>query len=175
MGLLQRQITCLNHKALLELEAGMAEAGVGQIFLPEFHRLSEYDPTRLAALLEKVTDALEESPAPWHEWRVLRDALGLELLSRLLGISASSARRYLSGTRPTPDAVAARLHFLAFVAGDLAGAYNDIGIRRWFDRPRKLLDGNTPAQLLGTNWLPDEDRAGPVRELARALRSSPAT
>ena len=33
--------------------------------------------------------------------------------------------------------------------GDLAGAYNDIGVRRWFERQRTRLDGNTPAQALG--------------------------
>ena len=30
--------------------------------------------------------------------------------------------------------IAGRLHFLATVVGDLAGAYNEIGIRRWFER-----------------------------------------
>ena len=106
------------------------------------------DPVRLSALLERINEALDESPAPAHEWRVLQGTLGLELLARLLGISHSSARCYLSGSRPTPDTVAVRLHFLAFVVGDLAGAYNDIGVRRWFDRPRKRLDGGTPAQTL---------------------------
>ena len=38
---------------------------------------------------------------------------------------AVSLRRYLSGVRCTPDDVAVRLHALALIVGDLAGAYND--------------------------------------------------
>ena len=105
----------------------------------------------------------------------MQHVLGLELLARLLGISESSARRYLSGSRSTPDSVAARLHFLAFVVGDLGGAYNDIGVRRWFDRPRRRLDGSTPAETLGERWSPDDEDARRVRDLARALLSSPVT
>ena len=117
----------------------------------------------------------DQSPVPKQEWRALQDVLGLELLARLLGISLSSARRYISGSRSTPDGVAARRHFLAFVVGDLAGAYNDIGIRRWFDRPRERLDGSSPAQALGEGWSPIDDGPRRVRDLARALASSLAT
>ena len=46
---------------------------------------------------------------------------GGELLGCLVGVSVSSTRRYLSRARHTPDAVAARLHFIALVVGDLAG------------------------------------------------------
>ena len=149
MGLLSRQITCLDDTAMQGLQTGMAEAGIGQTFLAELHRLPCSDPARLSALLEKINEALDQSPAPAHEWRILQDVLGLDLLARLLGISQSSARRYLSGSRSTPDTVAGRLHFLAFVVGDLAGAYNNIGVRRWFERRRERLDGGTPAQALG--------------------------
>ena len=175
MGLLSGEITCLDDAALLSLEAGMAEAGIGQTFLAEIRRLTGSDPAELSALLKKINAALDESPAPAHEWRALQDVLGLELLARLLGISETSARRYLSGTRSTPDSVAVRLHSLAFVVGDLAGAYSDIGVRRWFDRPRALLDGHTPAQLLGENWWPDDDGPLRVRELAGTLGYSLVT
>ncbi len=160
---------------MLGLETGMAAAGIGQAFLAELHRQPCSDPTRLSALLDKISEALDQSPAPAHEWHILHGALGLDFLARLLGISQSSARRYLSGSRSTPDTVAGRLHFLAFVVGDLAGAYNDIGVRRWFARRRKRLDGSTPAQALGERWSPDDDGPRQVRELARALRTSPAT
>ena len=153
----------------------MAEAGIGQTFLAELHRLPCSDAARLSSLLEKIKEALDQSPAPAHEWRALQSVLGLELLTRLLGISQSSARRYLSGSRSTPDMIAARLHFLAFVVGDLAGAYNDIGVRRWFDRRRERLSGGTPAQALVDEWSPEDDTPRRVRELARALASSPAT
>ena len=175
MGLLSRPVTCLDDAAMEGLETGMAEAGIGRSFLAELHRLPCSDAARLSALLEKINEALEQSPAPAHEWRALQGVLGVELLTRLLGISESSARRYMSGNRSTPDAIAARLHFLAFVVGDLAGAYNDIGVRRWFDRPRERLDGNTPAQSLGDEWSPRDHEPRRVRELARELASSPAT
>jgi hypothetical protein len=38
--------------------------------------------------------------------------------------------------RTTPDEVADRLQFLSFTVGGLSGAYNEIGIRQWFDRGR---------------------------------------
>ena len=175
MGLLSRQITCLDDDAMLGLETGMTEAGIGPALVAELHRLACSNPAGLFVLLEKINEALDESPAPAHEWRALQHVLGLELLARLLGISQSSTRRYASGTRATPDTVAARLHYLAFIVGDLAGAYNEIGVRRWFDRPRQRLDGSTPAQTLGERWSPDD--AGPrrVRGLAHALLSSPVT
>lgn len=119
--------------------------------------------------------ALYESPFPDREWQSVQRVLGLESMAELIGISVSSARRYFAGARTTPDEVAARLHFLAFVVGDLAGAYNDVGIRRWFHRPRQLLDGHTPAQLLGGDWEPDDDGPQRVQALAASLGSSPAT
>ncbi|MCY3877787.1 MAG: hypothetical protein OXF74_01250 [Rhodobacteraceae bacterium] len=175
MGLLLRPVTCLDYPAIQKLVADMSAAGIGRSFSAELHRMHRSDAAGLSTLLEKVNEALELSPAPAHEWRTLQSVLGVELLTRLLGISQSSVRRYISGDRSTPDEIAAQLHFLAFVVGDLAGAYNDIGVRRWFDRPRKRLDGNTPAQALGDIWSPECDRPRRVRELARALASSPAT
>ena len=175
MGLLSQQITCLDNSAMQGLEQGMAEAGIGRTLLSTLHRQPCSDPAPLSALLNKISEALDQSPAPAHEWRTLQDILGLDLLARLLGISQSSARRYLSGNRNTPDTVAGRLHFLAFVVGDLAGAYNDVGVRRWFDRQRSRLNGDSPAQTLGKSWTPDGEGPRRVQELSRALRSSPAT
>ena len=120
----------------------------------------------MAPVLEKIQGALGESPVPATEWPALQEVLGAELLASLVGISASSVRRYLADARATPAAVAVRLHFLALVVADLAGAYNDIGVRRWFGRPRKRLGGNSPAQFLIGSWWPDDDRPNQVRELA---------
>ena len=175
MGLLPRQITCLDDSAMQELKKGLAEAGIGRTLLASLHAQPRFDPVRFLALLKQISEALDQSPAPAHEWRALQDVLGLDLLTRLLGVSHSSARRYLSGSRDTPDAIAGRLHFVALVVGDLAGAYNDIGVRRWFDRERSRLDGNTPAQALGESWTPDDHGPSRVRELSRALASSPVT
>jgi hypothetical protein len=117
----------------------------------------------------------QNPPAPAYEWLGLSHILGVDLLTRLIGISTSSARRDLSGARSTPDEVAARLHFLALVIGDLAGAYNDIGIRRWFERPRTLLGHHSPVQLLTLQWRPEDSGPQQVRQLAHALVSSPLT
>ena len=125
--------------------------------------------------MPSANETLDQTPALAQEWRALQGLLGVDLLTRLLGIPESSARRYISASRSTPDAVAARLHFLAFVVGDLAGAYNDIGVRRWFDRPRERLDGLTPTQVLGHEWSPGDDAPKRVRELARTLAPSSAT
>jgi len=122
-----------------------------------------------------LEEALEASPVPAFEGPKLDTLLGRDLLARLLRISAVSLRRYLSGTRTMPDLVAARLHFLALVCGDLAGAYNDVGVRRWFDRRRTLLGDRTPAELLGSGWQPEDAGPRQVRSLAGALVWSPAT
>jgi len=128
-----------------------------------------------AAWLDRVREALEECPVPQSEWKRLLGLFDADQLAALLGIAPASVRRYAFGARRTPDDVAGRLHFLALVAGDLLGAYNEIGVRRWFERKRELLGRRAPRELLRGTWNPDD--AGPrrVRELARALLGSPAT
>jgi len=74
-------------------------------------------------------------------------------------VSTSSLRRYTAGARPTPDDVAARLHHVALIVGDIAGSYNDIGVRRWFTRPRTQLGTQTPATVL-TGASHDGDPSG---------------
>lgn len=129
----------------------------------------------LERTLERLNIALEESPVPQFEWNRLTEVLGLELLSRLLGISPSSVRRYKAAARTTPDDVADRLHFLSLIVGDLSGAYNEIGIRQWFERERAQLDGRTPLNWLKAPWKPDQTGPRLVQDLARALTASPAT
>jgi hypothetical protein len=80
-----------------------------------------------------------------------------------------SLRRYAAKSRTIPDLVAARLHFLALVVGDLGGAYNDFGIRRWFERPRSQLDGKAPRQILRGPWTPDDAVVQTLRALAADL------
>jgi hypothetical protein len=123
----------------------------------------------------ELLDALEESPLPRTEWVGLERVLGADLLGDLVGVSSSSLRRYAAGTRDTPDDVAARLHFLALVVGDLAGSYNDIGVRRWFGRRRSQLGGQAPAELLQGAWDPQEEGPEQVRRLAAALLGAPGT
>jgi uncharacterized protein (DUF2384 family) len=129
----------------------------------------------LERTLMNLNSALEESPAPQFEWKSMLEVLGPELLSRLVGISASSIRRYKASARTTPDDVAGRLHFLSLIVGDLSGAYNDFGIRQWFERKRSQLDGHSPEDLLKTRWKPNQSGPRRVQNLARALLASPAT
>ena len=133
------------------------------------------DPEELERCLDRLTDALEASPVPASEWKRIVRVLGVEMAARLLGISPASVRRYARAARSTPDDVAARLHWLALIVGDLAGAYNEIGIRQWFDRKRAQLGGRRPAQLLSGEWKPDDPGPQQVRALADALTGSPAT
>lgn len=124
---------------------------------------------RWGQLLESLGGALAGSPMPRRELAGLLRTYGHESLAPLLGISPASLRRYVSGTREVPDVIAARIHFVALVTADLAGSYNDIGLRRWWDRPRSALDGRSPREALGTAWDPDDAAALAVADLAHAL------
>ena len=76
MGLLSRQVACLDDGATRELRTGTTEAGIGRALLSELHRPSCSDPAWMAVLLERIDEALDESPAPAHEWRVLQGVPG---------------------------------------------------------------------------------------------------
>ena len=122
----------------------------------------------LSGAVEQINDQPEMSPQPAGEWAPVIGTLGEELLAELVGVSVSSVRRYASGSRGTPQDVAERLHFLALLIADLAGSYNDFGIRRWLNRPRTPLGGRSPASLLG-EFDPDGPDATAVAELAATL------
>jgi PAS domain-containing protein len=126
----------------------------------------------LAQGLQRLAEALEDSAAPVAEWPAMRAVFGDELLGELLGVSPASLRRYAGQERATPQEVAERLHWLALVVADLAGAYNDFGMRRWFDRPRSQLGGKSPRQVLGRRWGVDGEGAVRVRTLASVLRGA---
>jgi transcriptional regulator with XRE-family HTH domain len=163
-------LTVFRHIAKQAEKAGIATATAAAL-----HNVETPPPEELAALLKTMIAALEASPAPAFEWGGLARVFDAEQLASLLNVSLSSLKRYQSGERTTPDPIAARLHFLALLVGDLAGSYNDIGVRRWFQRKRTPLDGRAPAALLAGEWDPDD--AGPrrVRELARELVTLSAT
>ena len=150
-------------------------AGIGRGAILELAAVGPDGHERLARLLDEITSDLEASPVPEAEWKELERTLGLEGLARLVGVSGSSARRYRAARRRIPDDVAERLHFLAGVVGHLRGAYNDRGVVRWFRRPRTLLDGRAPAELLSRGWGSNDDGPRRVGRLARSLAGSPAT
>ncbi len=175
MGLLSADVERLDRDTLLDIAETAARAGIAQTDAARLMSEKDLDPATIRAFLERLGDSLRESPMPELELASLLDLFPHDELGTLLGASESSLRRYASGARRPPDAIAARAHYLSLVVGYLRGAYNDIGVRRWFQRRRTTLDGRTPAQLLRGKWTPDSEGAQRVRDLARALTSSPAT
>lgn len=162
------RIDRLDLDLLREIARNAAAAGIGRD--AALAMLDDnLSPTQLAALIERLDEALIGSPLPDRELRQLRQTFELDQLATLLGTSEVSLRRYLAKTREVPDAVAARAHWLALVVADLGGAYNQIGVRRWFERPRTQLDGRSPRQALGTGWTPEDLSAVAVHDLAAAL------
>jgi hypothetical protein len=140
----------IGHDAALELLGGPA-------------------PRRLGSVIGRLEDALVASPLPEREFALLLEVFDAERLAALLGTSSVSLRRYVAGARTVPDDIAARVHWLALVCADLAGAYNALGIRRWFERPRSQLDGRAPREVLGRGWDPNDRDVERVRQLAVAL------
>lgn len=146
--------------------AAFASRGVGRHIGPLPERLTAED---LSTSARRLLAAIEGSPMPELEWSAALVVLGDDLLGRLVGVSPSSVQRYRSGERTTPDRVAGRLHVVTQIVSDLSGSYNDYGIRRWFDRPRAQLDGESPARLLVGEWAADDEPVTRVRALAAAL------
>lgn len=167
--------TALTYPAVKQAVLRVREAGIGESAAADVLRAWPDAPALIVDRLREIGVLLEESPLPATEWGRVLEIFERDQLASLLGISAASVVRYARGERRTRDAVAARLHCLALIVGDLAGAYNEIGIRRWFERPRTSLEGRSPAQILHGNWKPEEAGPRSVRALARALVSSPAT
>jgi len=170
VGLLtgRERIDRLDLELLRDIARSAAAAGIGKDAALGMLE-SDLSPTRLATLIERLDEALIGSPLPDRELRQLRQTFELDQLGQLLGTSEVSLRRYLAGSRDVPDVVAARAHWLALVVADLGGAYNQIGVRRWFERPRAQLDGRSPREALGANWTPDGVPATSIQVLAAAL------
>jgi hypothetical protein len=146
--------------------ASLASAGVASFAPLEWHQYADKDGETLATWIDQIRSELAASPVPDHELPVIDGMLGGEVLARLIGVAPSSLRRYNAGQREVPDSVAARAHLVALIVADLAGSYNDRGIRRWFDRPRPQLDGQSPAEILHDDWNPDDANVQRVKELS---------
>src|SRR5919106_2360601 len=162
MGLIEPELPLGDEASALRLlaarvrRAGIAAAAADQLSGIELNNVEAPDAAAIASLLEMLIAALEASPVPKFEWTGLGRLFSSEELASLINVSVSSLKRYVSGERDTPDPVAARLHYLALLVGDLAGSYNDIGIRRWLQRKRTRLEGRAPTALLKGNWDPDD-------------------
>lgn len=152
--------------------SGTRAAGRGKSGPPLLKAPGAAAQATLTRALLRLAAALEDSAAPAAEWPAMRAIFGDEMLGTLVEVSPASLRRYAGGERATPQEVADRLHWVALVVADLAGAYNDFGMRRWFERPRSQLDGKSPRQLLGRGWHVDGKAAQRVRALAGVLRGA---
>jgi hypothetical protein len=149
-----------------EVLASLASAGVAAFAPLEWHQYADKGGEALATWIDHIRDELAASPVPENEIPVIDGLLGGELLAGLIGVAPSSLRRYNAGKRDVPDPVAARAHLVALIVADLAGSYNERGIRRWFDRPRTQLDGSSPADILRDDWHPDDANVQRVKELS---------
>jgi uncharacterized protein (DUF2384 family) len=174
MGLLPDDVDELTLEVIRAVATRAAEVGIGESAAAFLHRAPR-PPGHVAAALRELGLALEGSPMPAFEWPAMVDLFGAERLAELLGVSVASLRRYAKDERPTPDVVAARLHVLARIVAELRGAYSEVGVRRWFERPRTALRGRAPDDLLTGAWDPDGADAERVLALARSLTASPAT
>ncbi len=175
MGLLKLRepIPYLRLSLLREAANAAAHAGIGQ------HAAAVLADPQLSqqvllATLRQLAEALEDSPVPSTEARELASVFGWELLSDMVHSSPASLRRYASTVRAAPDDVAGRMHWLAKIVGHLRGAYNDAGIRRWFERPRAQLQGRAPNEFLLQPWTPDQPGVEVVWSLARSLAGAGA-
>lgn len=137
--------------------------------LLEVTRGDEIDDDDLLGALRATIAAIDASPRPEGEWEPARELLGDELLAGMTRISESSLRRYASGERRTPDDTAWRLHVTARLLASLVGSFNEYGVRRWFERPRRALEGATPAEVLERAESEEDGRLEQVIELADQL------
>jgi hypothetical protein len=175
MGLLEPGVVRPDAGGIRQLANRVRRAGIAATPTDLLNNVEAPSGAELASLLTTMIAALEASPAPRFEWHGMARVFSAEDLAPLLNVSLSSLKRYQSGERDTPDPIAARLHWLALTVGDIAGSYNEIGIRRWFHRKRERLDGRAPAALLRGEWDPDDDGPMRIRQLARELTSLSAT
>lgn len=127
------------------------------------------DHRRTAVSTKPVVEGSRERPPLAKQWKDMRNVFGIRMLSQLTSISESSLRRYAAGDRLTPPWVAQRLDWVAAVVDNLHGAYNELGVRGWFQRPRPQLDGLTPLQALGANWRPEDPSVRRIATLAASL------
>lgn len=175
MGLVAADGSRLEAADVTRLLQRVRDAGIARGPALHFDNVEPPSEAEAESLLRLVIAALDASPVPRFEWPAVSRVIDAEQLASLLNVSVSSLKRYASGERDTPDDVAARLHHVALIVGDLAGAYNEVGVRRWFERRRSALNGRAPAALLAGDWDPDDASPQKVRELARSLVALGAT
>lgn len=171
---LDEPIEALRLATLQDAARAAAAHGLGRQ-IPMILSARSLDAEGITVAIEQLAEALEDSPVPQAEIVELARVFGWDELSAIVDASPVSLRRYASGQREAPDDVAHQVHWLAKVIGDLRGAYNDAGIRRWFARSRVQLGHRAPRQLLvGGRWRPEHERVMRIRSLAQSLAGGAA-
>ena len=99
----------------------------------------------------------------------LRAILGDRVLAELVGTPAEMLAA--SERMSQHPATVARIDLVGQVVWCLLGTYDDEGIRRWFGRCRSQLQGKSPAEHLGDDWLADSLAAKRVLDSAKGLAS----
>lgn len=102
----------------------------------------------------------KEAPPELDCLNDLETILQTELLARLTGKSSADLQKDLPGASK-------KISFLYEIVDSLRSSYNAEGIRRWFQREQRRLEGKSPLQYLGFEWNPDEDKAKRILELAK--------
>ena len=166
----QRVLTALHKQGLI----GAAPVALAPLLKKGPALLDAATAERMADSVEQLVAVLDESPAPATEWAPMRAVFGDDVLGDLLGIAPASLRRYAAASAPRPSPPPSGCIGWRWWCRDLAGSYNDFGMRRWFERPRTQLGGKSPRALLGARWTPDDKAAQQVRALAAALSGAPA-
>jgi hypothetical protein len=151
----QHVVSQLDAEVFDEAIGAIAAVGVATSAPFDWQPMSDKPAADFGEWIASIRDVLRTSPIPERELPRLDGLFGTDRLAELVGTATSSLRRYLSHDRKVPDDVAARGHVIALIVGDLAGSYNDRGIRRWFERPRAQLDGLAPSDILSDRWDPD--------------------
>ena len=156
-------------EALQGVVAKARESGVGLLagsYVRSTSISQAMDVELVRIVVNQLGDSLEGSPLPSREIPELVRVLGWPLLVRLVGGAEVSLRRYAKDEREAPDDVANRIHSLALLVADLRGGYNEFGVRRWIERPRKQLGGRRPLDILAGKWSPQAADVQTLRELA---------
>ena len=164
-----RIVRTLDGQLFTDALGSLAEAGLVSSAPLDWAAYADKTPEDFSAWIRGVREVILTSPVPEVELPKLDVLFGNDRLASLVGVGSSSLRRYLAKDREVPDDVANRVHLVARVVGDLAGSYNDRGIRRWFERPRTQLNGQSPEEILNGQWDTDDPEVTRVANLAADL------
>lgn len=107
--------------------------------------------------------------------RVVIRCLGVELFCRHLGIVYAEMLRVGIVNYNFSAQQKKKIKFLYEAVDVLQGGYNYDGIKKWFSKKRKALDGKSPDDILNNGWAPTDELPQKILALAKNLRDGNAT